>query len=955
MATLAKRNFSGGELDPALHGSVDLTKYQTGLKTCLNTWVKRSGGLQNRPGTRFCGEVKSPTKFTRIIPFVFNNTQAYAIEMGEYYFRFIVNGSYLKEAAKTITGITQANPGVVTSNAHGYSNGQDVYISGIVGMTELNGRTLRVAGVTANTFTLTDFQGNAINTTGFTAYSSGGTAEKIYTVGAAYEEADLNEINYAQSADVLTLVHENYAVQDLERLTATTFSIADKVFGPSLNVDAYYGFCGAATAGATTVRYQVTVIDENGEESAPLLEAGNAITGITNANPPVVTHAAIPTARLNYVTNDIVYLSGIGGMTELNDGYYTITVLSATTFSLNGVDATSYGAFTAGGYVRRKWFSTTATAAASSTNTIEVKWDAVANSQRYSVYCDRTGSGVFGYLATVDHVPSTTQRIYIDIGAEPDYSDTPPEENNPFDSVYNYPRAVGYTQQRLVLAGTVTNPETVWTSRTGQYSNFNKSFPIKDDDSVEFTLQGRTVNNINHLLEVAKLIVFTEGGEWSIEGGTDGAITPSTIGAKQHTYNGTNRVAPIVVDGSALYVQARGTIIRDLAYTFETDGYRGNDISIFAAHLFEGKSVTAMAYQQSPNSIAWVLRDDGVLLGCTYIKEQQIIAWHRHETDGVIESICVIPEGDEDVLYMVVQRTIDDVERRFVERMDTRLLDDQRDMVFMDSVATYDGRNTGATTMTISGGTTWDNETLTVTASASFFKSTDVGNEIQFFGADDGIRIDITITGYTSATVVTGTPSRLVPTELRSQATTDWAKAVDTVSGLHHLLRKRVSIFADGYVIASPNNPDYETFTVDSNGIIELDVCYAVISVGLPYLSDVETLDIDTAQSETLMGKQKITNELTMKLRKTRGLFVGPMPPEEDTGNTTNSATYGLTEAKLRQNEHTEEPIELFDGDLKIPIRGKYSQGGRVFIRQVDPLPMEINAIAARGSYQEGR
>jgi len=954
MPKLAKRNFTGGELDPALHNNVDLVKYLTGLKTLRNFWSKRSGGVQNRPGFEYCGFVKNRTKTTRLIPFIFNNEQAYVVELGEYYIRFIVDGEYIKEAAKNITGITQAAEGVVTSNAHGYSNGDHVYLSGIVGMTELNGRTVVVSDVTANTFKMKDQFGAYVATSGYAAYSSAGTAEKIYTLPSAYEEAVLRELNYTQSADVMTVVHENHAVQEITRLTSTTFSLADKTFGSLMQLGSETGYITSGGAGAGTFRYKVTAINEDGQESLTYPEYSLPISNITQANPAVVTHAAHALAQRDYVSGDVVYIDNVIGMTEVNGRYFTITPLTNTTFQLNGIDSTGYTAYVGSGEVNRTWFGCKNTLSPTSANPIVPRWDTIATAARYTVYADKTGSGIFGYVATVDHRDGVSYLEYPDIGVEPDYTDTPPEEYNPFNSVYNYPRAVGYTQQRLLLGGTDNEPETIWTSRTGQYNNFNRSFPLRDDDSIKFTLQGKNVSRVNHLLELNKMLIFTTGGEWSLEGGSDGTITPSIINAKQQTYNGSTRVAPVIVDGSVLYVQARGSIIRDLGYTFEADGYRGNDITIFSAHLFEGYTILDMAYQQNPHSIAWVLRSDGVLLGCTYIKEQQILAWHRHDTDGEVKSICVIPEGSEDALYAVIKRTLTDGEVRYTERLSSRSITDQRDMTFLDSFATYDGRNTTATTMTLSGGTTWDNESLTLTASASFFKSSDVGNVIQFTGADDGIRLDCEITAYTSATVVTVTPSRLVPTDLRTTATTTWAKAVDQIGGLHHLIGKQVTIFGDAQVLANPNNSYYETFTVDSHGNIELDDCYAVVHVGLPYLPDFETLDIDTTNSETLLGRKKIVNSVTFKLRKSRGVWVGPVAPEEDDKNTENSKTYGLTEMKLRQGEHYYDPNSLFSGEKEIAIKSKFSTGGRVFVRQIDPLPIEISTIAPSGTFQEG-
>jgi len=274
--------------------------------------------------------------------------------------------------------------------------------------------------------------------------------------------------------------------------------------------------------------------------------------------------------------------------------------------------------------------------------------------------------------------------------------------------------------------------------------------------------------------------------------------------------------------------------------------------------------------------------------------------------------------------------------------MQTRLIGDRKDMIFMDSTLSYDGRNTTATTMTISGGTTWAyDETLTLTASASHFESNDVGDIIQITGAD-GTLIQFTITGYTSATVVTGNPDKTVPVAMRSTAFITWAQAVDTVSGLWHLEGQDVSVLGDGVVVGSPNNPDVDTYTV-TNGSITLDAPYGVIHVGLPYVSDIQTLDIETPEGMSLANKKKLITEVTVHLEDSIGIFVGTSEPSGD------SMLDGLFELKLRELEGYDEPTDLFTGKTPIIVESNWNTNGRVFIRQVDPLPMSLLAISPSG------
>ena len=238
-ATVAFTNFTAGELSPRLDGRTDLGKYFNGVKTLENMVVHPHGAASRRPGTTFVHEVKTSSAQTRLIPFEFSTTQTYILEFGNTYIRFFKDKGIITEGDKTISGVTQANPGVVTATSHGYSNGDYVIITSVVGMTELNGKTFKVAGVATNTFQLQDVDGNNVNTSGYTAYSSAGTANKIYQITSPYATADIPTVKFAQSADVMYLVHPSYAIRKLTRSGHTnwTLSTPSLTGTPSPNVN----------------------------------------------------------------------------------------------------------------------------------------------------------------------------------------------------------------------------------------------------------------------------------------------------------------------------------------------------------------------------------------------------------------------------------------------------------------------------------------------------------------------------------------------------------------------------------------------------------------------------------------------------------------------------------------------------------------------------------------------
>lgn len=839
MATSRQLSFSGGEISPALSARVDLTKYSTGLRTCKNWMVMRHGGVTTRPGTGFVGEVSDSTKTVRLIPFVFNTAQTYVLEFGDLYMRVIKNGVHLTEAAKSITDITTANPAIVTIASHSYSTGDEVFIENVGGMTELNNRNFKIVNVTASTFRLQFMDGTDVDSTTLGAYTSGGTAARVYTIVTTYAEVDLPELRFIQSADVVTLTHPTYPPRELTRTGDIAWSIDDIVFGTAIG------------------------IPQN------LLSDG-------------------PGAGEKYVVTAIHAVTGEESL--------------ASAFEEALTEQTNF------------------------------TWDAVTDAGHYNMYkLDSTNStGIYGWIAI------TGAETFLDSGLTPDLLDEPPIDRQPFDVAGDYPTACTYYQQRLIFANTDNDVEGVWASRTALPKNFIIPSPIQDDGAVTFSILGKQVNEIKHMLDLGKLILFTESGEYVVEGNEAGILTPTGVNLRQHTANGCGSLAPIVVNKTALYVQARGSVIRDLGFEFESDGYRGDELTIFSSHLFEGFTIVDWAYQKTPHSIVWAVRSDGVLLGLTYIKEHQVFGWHQHTFEGgIVENVAVVPEGNEDSLYLTVKRTIDGRTVRYVEQMKTRQINDIVDSIFMDSTLSFDGRNTESTTMTLSGGTTWEyDEDLTLTASVAFFESGDIGNAIHITGVD-GTLVKCTIKAFTSDQIVTVRPSKTVPAAMRSTAFTDWSKAVDTVSGLWHLEGEDVSIFNDGFVGANPNNSSYDIKTV-TNGSVTLDGPRVVIHVGLPITADIETLNLDIAEGPTKADKKKHLSVLTIFLEESRGLFGGV---DED----------NLQELKIRSDESLGDPIDLETGTVDINIKSAWTREGKILIRQIDPVPASVLAVVPSG------
>jgi hypothetical protein len=325
-----------------------------------------------------------------------------------------------------------------------------------------------------------------------------------------------------------------------------------------------------------------------------------------------------------------------------------------------------------------------------------------------------------------------------------------------------------------------------------------------------------------------------------------------------------------------------------------------------------------------------------------------MLAWARHDTDGFFESVTIVPEGNEDIPYFIVRRTINGVTKRYVEKFNSRYITAMDDLKLMDSNESWESA-APAMTMTVSGGTLWTStETLVLTAGSAFFNlNTAVGREIHLIAAD-GTKIKFTIQTYSDTSTVGGTIDKTLPADLRTTATSNWLEARNTFVGLHHLEGKEVSILAEGYVIASPNNASYDAVTV-TDGQIVLDQSFTKLHIGLPVTADIETLDIDSVD-KVMLDESAIVNSLTLFVEESRGIFAGPKPPVDDSIDPLEN----LTEFKIRGITDYAENIELKTGTIDVNIKGIWSDGGRVFVRQVDPLPMTILAIAPSGKFLTG-
>lgn len=505
---------------------------------------------------------------------------------------------------------------------------------------------------------------------------------------------------------------------------------------------------------------------------------------------------------------------------------------------------------------------------------------------------------------------------------------------------YGYPSEVEFFGDRLWFAGTPRDPQTLWASCIGDYTNFGRSSPIIDSDAVSFTNNARQVNTITDLIPLDSLLVMTTGGEYKTTGGQDDVVTPSTVGLKNQGNYGSGSVPAKVIGESAVFIQDEGQKLRDLGYQFEKDGFRGNEIGLWADHLFQGYTFTNIEYWKAPWSVLWLNRNDGIRVGCTYLPEQEINGFHWHDTDGDWLDTCALPGTTESDCYYLSRRIVNGQVEQYIEQQAPTRFEDESELFYIDAGLTYDGRNTSSTTLTLSTLTGWtEDDELTITASLAIFTGAgDIGDSfvirrtLQELDDDDNpieveYKVRVVIDTAVGPTVVRAHSVGDVPVPLRNIALTDWMFQRDTIGNAWHLEGKMVRVLQDG-AVSGP-------FLVE-DGVIHLAEPGGVVNYGLGYVGEIVTLEVNNPGGESLRDANKLVYGASILVLSTRGVKIGPVLGP-------------WFEVKARQFENFGQPPFLKTGVEDIRITAGWGvDAGQVRVFCDDPLPMEILSITPR-------
>lgn len=615
--SIQQTNFSAGEISPRLVGRTDIEKYPNAAKQLINSHPVIHGGAVRRAGTRFAAATKFAATVCRLVDFVVSQDVSYMLEFGNLYVRvFLPNGVFVVEIASPYTA--------AQAQALDYTQGADTMFLWHADVAPQRLRRFSNANwsISDTPFTVAPFdeQGHAL-AANLTLSATSGAITATASAGV-FLASDVGRIlNSGAGAGTITAVTSPTVVA----LTTSTSFAGLSLLSQAWTLDASpFGF--AIPAAQNPPGTSITVAGATTRAATLTLTAK---TGAITINASAAVFTAADTGRRLYADSGIVTLTFVNasqctGTTSV-DFLYTVYQTGSW-----GITGGVWRAVDVGKYMR--------------INGGQLK--------------------VTGFTSDGAITASIVTALTSVIASSPQAWTL---EGPMWTAANGYPRTGTLHEQRLWAAGSPKFPQTIWGSRTGLYLDFQKG--VADSDACIFTVASDEINPISYLASGRAMLVLTYGGEFSMEGGTDRPITPSSVQIKPQTTYGSRSVRPVMVGKESLFVQRAGRKVRAMSYEFTNDGYSAPDIAVLAEHITES-GIVDMAYQQEPDLLLWLVLADGTLLSCTLDRDQNVVGWAKHYTNGAFESVASIPNGDSEQVWVVVRRIVNGVTVRYIEYLD---------------------------------------------------------------------------------------------------------------------------------------------------------------------------------------------------------------------------------------------------------------------------------------------
>ena len=968
---------------------VELDSYKSSLATLENMVVLPQGSLTRRPGTFFAATTKANGQ-ARLIPFSRGQGTSLVLEFGNLYIRFFANDGPVRTDAIAATYSQSTTTVTVTKSSHGYSASNEVYLDFTSG-NGVDGFYTIATVADANTFTVT----STISQTTSGNVNISQRAE----ITTPYTAAQVDDLAFTQSADVLFLAHPSHPPARLERNDTNDWTLTELLpsSGSSPTTVLTDGPFMATNTTDTTLTVALAANSEFSEtidDSAQTLSLEEVGT-VSPSNVDVATNS-FTLANHPLVNGMKIQFSAIPS------GFTSTPTLSATTdyFVVSATQNTFKLATTAGGtpvditaaptsadltvsksFVDKgKYLKVTASAATGITDDTGFQTTDIGRYIRFNT--EIAPQIKWGYGEIVERTSTTVVLVLLKkaiagVGATTEW------QLGSFSETTGYPRTVQIYQQRLVYAGTTEEPQTIFFSKTADFFNFSATEPlgrstgqfdsagrsiigeqIFEDNALSLTISSDTVDQIEWLSEDRRLTIGTSGGIFQCFGTDDDVtLTPFSFSiTKVSAWSCDPTALSAKVGNNLLYVQNNGRKLRELAFDKLQDQYSAADLTLRAEDISE-TGLIATAYQDQPYSVLWCLRNDGRLAGLTYVDLLQMRAWHRHTIGGAhyddthgsqakVESIASIPRGTHDQLYMIVKRHLR------AAALTSITFNQTTDKFTKSSHGLANGTTVVFDSTTIDG----------FTADKLYYVVSTATNDFQLSESSGGAAV--TVSGSTSSVTVS---TLRVVTEKRyieflerffvaSEVVPSDAHFVDSgleepptrtsastaVSALGHLEGESVTILADAAV--QPNK------TV-SSGAITLQTAATNFRIGLGYNSDIKSLPMVAMTGQgTSVGNRKRIHRFTVRLLESLSFKFGTNANDLDAATIAYLESLGLnfgvnisdlTEAVFRTaSDNIGSALSFFTGEKTFQVGDQFSTITQLFLRQDQPYPFSVTLLA---------
>lgn len=717
---LYQQSFNGGEIADSMFSRVTDTKYQSGLAKCRNFLVEPQGPIVSRPGFQRVLEVKDPSKPPRLIAFTFSADQTMVLEMGEKYIRFHTQGQTLMgqngqpyevetpymfddiagihyvQSADVVTlvhprhapmelrrygatdwRLTQISFGseleppknlkVVQSISSSVSNKEDYTREYAVTSLKADG-SMESERSESVEIKCNPYGDGAYNTISWDSVEGAGLYRIYRNQGGVWayigqtEATTIVDENISPDASITPPIYDDpfHTGQGINSVTVTNGGSGYGQFGEIVTV---------SKTGTLEQRWDTQGSTSSRQATIPFQTVWRADGTICRIDASSGSGAVVKAVATPYVSGNYHYELLDLAVERGGSGYpVNGTKVVLENFNPHGVG----DRFTVDATIlptRPRAYITDPTGKG-----CELTVNINAAGQITDIVVVRPGSGYTNPTVVIEGNGGSGATATATVGTAGDY-----------------PGAVSYFEGRRWFGGTYNRPNWLWATKSGTESNMGYSLPSQDDDRISASVVARNADRIEHIIPLARMIFLTASAEWLATTKNSDVITQKSLSVNAQSYFGSSEVQPVIVGSTLIYAASRGGHLRECGYSYEAGGYVTADVCLRAPHLFDNLTIVDLAYGKAPYPMVWAVSSDGRLIALTYVPEQQVGAFSTVETDGKFLSCTVVAEGDEDILYAVVRRTIAGVEKVFVERMHERQYTSLEECVYLDCSGTYRG------------------------------------------------------------------------------------------------------------------------------------------------------------------------------------------------------------------------------------------------------------------------